>query len=388
MLQTRQHSSIEEIARAAWDGLWPGEAEDWAYYAAAEKSLPAGFAVSYVGVYDGDALMAAAPVFHTEYELHSSLRGRVRSTLDTLAQRFPQLLRLGVTGLGSPLVDRCHIGLSPSMSPERQALARTSLVEGMAESARRRGHRLLAVKDLEDPLMPRTGRHLEGLGFARIRGLPNSHLDLPHASWDAFLKTHPRSYRRYVKAKERELPRLRIEFPENIGNLSPRLHALFEQTREQSAGNCGDFEDLDPGYFDAVKQRCGDRAQFMLCWLGDELVSFQMYMVGEREVVAKFIGMDPVVARDLNLYFININQLIRVCIAAGIPHLRLGNTAYAVKAAYKARFATHWIYFRHRYRVVTWLLRRLAPLIDYERNDPELSRLRDYETAKAASPAE
>ena len=380
MIETRQHSSIAEIPREAWDALWPGDAEGWAYYRCCEQAMPAGFAVSYLATYADVALVAAAPVFHTHYELYSSVRGPVRSMLDAIARRFPSFLRLGVTGLGSPLVDRCHIGLREGFTPEQRSAVLGSLLDGLAQSAGQNAHRLIAVKDLEDGLAVALEGDLQAHGFAKVRSLPNAYLDLPFGSWEAFLKSlSSPSARSYLKRKERGLSRLRVEFPEEIGALSPRLHALYEQTRTQSQGDYGVFEDLDPMYFDEVKRACGDRAQFMLCWLDDRLVSFQLLLAGDRELIGKLIGMDYTVARDLNLYFVNLNQAIRLAIARGIPHVRMGNTAYGVKMIYGARLVTHWINFKHRNAGVNWLLRKLAPLIDYERNDPELAKMRQQE---------
>ena len=123
----------------------------------------------------------------------------------------------------------------------------------------------------------------------------------------------------------------------------------------------------------------------MLCWLEDELVGFQLLMVGDKELSGKVIGMNYAVARELNLYFVNINQAIRLAINKRIPHIRMGNTAYAVKMVYGARLATHWIHFKHRSPAVNALLKRLAPLIDYERNDPDLQKIRKEQAEKATA---
>lgn len=377
MYTARQHASISEIPREAWDAFFPGDAEGWAYYAACEEAPLAGFETEYVAAYAADGKLAAvAPVFHTRHELYTSISGQARRVLDAVARRFPRFLSLGVTGLGSPQVDRCHIGVDTSLSPLETASALQMLLGALADAARSRGHKLLAVKDLEDSLPPAIGEAIENQGFAKIRSLPNAYLDLPYPSWDAFLNARSRSDRRYFTRKERTLDQMTIEYRSEIGDLSPKLHALYEQTRGQSKGDYGSFETLHPKYFDAVKRHCGDRAQFMLCWKGSDLVGFQLLMLGDTELSGKVIGMDYRVARELNLYFVNINQAIRLAINRRIPHVRMGNTAYSVKMVYGARLATHWIFFKHRNPAVNALLRRLAPLVDYERNDPDLIKIR------------
>jgi predicted N-acyltransferase len=377
MFSATEHRSIREVAREAWEALFPGDAEGWDYYVACEDAPLAGFETGYVTVADASGrTIAAAPVFHTRHELYASISGATRRALDAVARRIPGFLSLGVSGLGSPQVDRCHIGLAAGLAPSERVDAVRLLISALADSARRHGTKLLAVKDLEDALPADIGAALESAGFAKIRSLPNANLELPYESWEAFLKAQSRSDRRYYTRKERPLDRLRIEYRDDVGDLSPRLHALYDQTRNQSQGDYGAFEVLHPDFFAAVQRRCGARARFMLCWLDDDLVAFQLLMLGERELVAKVIGMDYAVARELNLYFININQAIRLAIANAIPRIRMGNTAYAVKMVYRARLATHWIYFRHPVKAVNWTLKKLAPLIDYERNDPDLKKLR------------
>lgn len=385
MFSARQHASVTEIPREAWDAFFPGDAEGWAYYVACEEAPLAGFETSYVAAYGPDgALAAVAPVFHTRHELYTSIGGATRRLFDAVARKFPRFLSLGVTGLGSAQVDRCHIGLDAALSPLQKAAALRALLHALAQSARERGHKLLAVKDLEDSLPREIGEALQNEGFAKIRSLPNAYLDLPYVSWDAFLNARSRSDRRYFTRKERTLDQITIEYRAEIGDLSPKLHALYEQTRGQAKGDYGSFETLHPSYFDAVKRHCGERAQFMLCWKGADLVGFQLLMVGDRELSGKVIGMDYRVARDLNLYFININQAIRFAINHRIPHVRMGNTAYSVKMVYGARLATHWIFFKHRSSAVNALLRRLAPLVDYERNDPDLIKIRKAQAEAAA----
>lgn len=384
MFTARLSNTIHDIPRDTWDALFPGDAEGWSYYAACEEAPLAGFDLGYVAVTAADAkVVAAAPIFHTQHELYASVSGPIRRALDALAKRIPRFLSLGVTGLGSPHVDRCHIGLDASLTREQKLAVMHTMLTALDEAGRAHRNKLLAVKDLESSVAPEIGDALQTFGFAKIRSLPNTYLDLPYASWELFLKSHSRSTSRYFTRKERTLERMRLEYREDIGDLSPKLHALYEQTRGQSKGDYGAFETLHPNYFATVKRHCGDRAQFMLCWLEDELVGFQLLMIGDKELSGKIIGMDYAVARELNLYFVNINQAIRLAINRRIPHVRMGNTAYAVKMVYGARLATHWIYFKHRSTIVNALLRKLAPLIDYERNDPDLIKIRKEQVEKA-----
>ena len=96
-----------------------------------------------------------------------------------------------------------------------------TMLTALDDASRAHRNKLLAVKDLEDTVAPEIGAALQAFGFAKIRSLPNAYLDLPFASWEQFLQSHSRSSKRYFTRKERTLDRMRLEYREDIGSLSP-----------------------------------------------------------------------------------------------------------------------------------------------------------------------
>ncbi len=108
-LEVRICDSVAGIPQHEWDGMFPGAAEDWAYYWAAEHCPPPNFSLGIVAAFQGGEAMAAVPFFRTSYELHTSLQGGLRRAVDRLAARAPRLLTLPELALGSPLLDRCDI---------------------------------------------------------------------------------------------------------------------------------------------------------------------------------------------------------------------------------------------------------------------------------------
>jgi hypothetical protein len=166
-----------------------------------------------------------------------------------------------------------------------------------------------------------------------------------------------------------------VEYRDSLEGLEQQVHALYESTRANSQVQSGDFDELHPHYFQAVLESCGKKAKLMLCWSGDRLVSFQLFMVGDNEVVAKFIGMRYPEARELNLYFINWMMMFRFAFDHRIRRVRMGNTSYAVKLLLGGHLEKSWIYFRHLNPIVNWAFRGVAPLVDYEKNNSELRQL-------------
>ena len=373
---------IGALDREIWEEFFPGDAECWNYYRAAEASTPKGFSAGAILVSDGARALAAAPLFRTTHQLHASLQGRARDVVDRLTRPFPRLLEVPVLGLGSPLLDRCHIGFARSLDDTQRTAALGLLIRALGRQAARERSAILAVKDLHDSEMGPLDKPLRAAGFGRMASLPVVQLDLPFKSEAQYLASLPEGTASYLKRKMRALAKVRVEHPTSIQGLEAELHALYDATRLNSHADYGDFEQLHPDYFASVMERCGEKARMMLCWHGDTLASFQLYMAGEREVVAKYIGMRYPLARELNLYFINWMAMIRFAIERGIPRIRMGNTSYAVKLMFGGRLERSWLYFRHRNPAINLGFRLAAPLMDYERNDPELKRL-----AKAKAPA-
>jgi hypothetical protein len=373
--QIQLYESIQAIPREVWNSMFPDVAEDWAYYLAAESCPPRNFTLGVLGARCGHALVAAAPIFRTSYELHNSAQGRQRRVADWMARRAPRLFHLPVISFGSPLVDRCHFGFAPGLDKEERIRLMGALLEGLRQTAARERRPLTAIKDLSNEDAEVFNSCLTASGFARITNVPMVYLDLPFHSEDAYLAYLPEKTSSYLRRKLRTLSRIEVEYRSSAEGLEPELDALYEATRTQSQVQYGDFDELHPRYFDTVLKNCGDKAQLMLCWLDGELVSFQLFMVGKDEVVAKFIGMRYPIARELNLYFINWVMMFRFCFERGIPRVRMGPTSYSVKLLLGGHLERQWIYFRHSNAILNWLFHRFAPLIDYEKNDPELSRM-------------
>ena len=168
---------------------------------------------------------------------------------------------------------------------------------------------------------------------------------------------------------------MRIEYRSSVVGIEAKIAELFDSTLKQSKVDYGDFEKLDPDYFPRVVHGMGDKAQLMLCWQGEELLSFQLFLVGRDRVLAKQIGMQYPQGRELNLYFINWLKLIEFAIEHRIPSVEMGATTYATKILFGGYLERRWLHFRFRGGLWNRALNPVAPLFDFEKNDPELQKL-------------
>lgn len=373
-LTFRTYASISAIPREAWERMLPGEPESWDFYAAVESVPPPGFKLGAIAALDGDSFVAAAPLFRVAYRIDTPLQGRLRQITDWVHARAPRLVSFPVIGIGSPMSDNCALGFAPELSEADCARVFDGLLQHLAREARAHRSALIAVKSLD-----RTAEALEvplrRHAYKCVTSVPLAMLDLPYRSLDHYLDTLPPKTGSYFRRKMRGASKVRIEYRSSIAGLEARIGELFESTLKQSKVDYGDFEKLDPDYFSKVVHGMGDRAQLMLCWRGEELLSFQLFLVGRDRVLAKQIGMQYPEGRELNLYFVNWLKLIEFAIEHRIPAVEMGATTYATKLLFGGYLERRWLHFRFRGGIWNRILSPLAPHFDFEKNDPELGKL-------------
>jgi predicted N-acyltransferase len=368
------YRSIADIPRNKWQRLLPGEPESWNFYQAVESAPPPTFKLGAIAAQLGSELVAAAPLFHVSYRVDTPFQGRMREIGDWVHARWPRLVSFPVIGLGSPMSDNCALGFAPELSNGECALIFEGLLEALAQEGRTTRSALLAIKSL-DASAEILDEPLTSLGYRKVTSVPLVMLDLPYRTLDHYLDSLPEKTGAYLRRKMRSADKVRIEYRTSIAGLEQQLCGLFENTLKQSGVNYGDFERLSPTYFSQVVQGLGQQAKLMLCWRGDELLSFQLFLVGNDRVLAKQIGMKYPDARQLNLYFVNWLKLIEFAIESRIPCVEMGATTYRTKLLFGGYLERRWLHFRFRARVTNRILKPVASLFDFERNDPELKTL-------------
>lgn len=385
-LRADVHATIADIPQAAWDALLPGEPESWAYYKAAEVTPPEGFSLGAISVSSAGRLVAVAPMFRVAYRIDTPLQGALRRASQWVFEHAPRLVSLPVVGIGSPFSDNCTIGFASDLGVEQRRQAFAAMLAAIESLAQADKSVLIAVKSMDgqgDDLATEFNAHR----FSRVTSVPLVMLDLPFTSFDAYLESLPAKTRGYFKRKMRARSKVRMEYRTTLEGIADKVYDLFQSTLQHSKVDYGDFEQVPADYFARVLAEMGEGIQCQLWWLNEELVGFQFSLVGRTRIVTKHIGMKYPEAKDLNLYFLNWLSMIEFAIARGIPRIEMGATTYATKLLFGGHLSQRWLYFRFRGDIANFVFRPLAPLFDFERNDPELKALRDQAEAPQARSA-
>lgn len=375
---------VAALPEGEWSRLFPDEAEGWAYYRAIEGATPPGFRFEAVAVRKGGRLIAAAPVFHVTYRLDTSLQGRWRPIGDWLYRTAPRLVGIPVMGLGSPLADRCHLGFDASLDSAERSAVMAALLRGLEEKAARDRIPLLAIKDLADREAGPLAGAIEAAGFARIASLPVCVLDLPFKTEAEYVQSLSANNRSTFRRKLKAAAKVEVETVRSIAGLEQEIFELYEETRKNSRFDYGDFEQLSPDYFRRVMEGLGDRAACILCRVDGRLLACKLMFIEQDRIIDKFWGMRYPIGRDYNLFFVAWMEGVRFALRHGATKFQSGQTAYAQKVKLGSRLDPLWVYFRHRTRVVNGIFRRVAPLIAFDKMDPELTEIRKRQRDDAA----
>lgn len=391
-LRARIVARVGEIDAVAWDACLPGEAENHAYYAACEAAaLKSGTELVTCAVCveregDGDSeVVAVAPFFLLDYRLDTPLQGRLRTLGDYLFRHMPGLVCLRVLCVGSPYAERCHVGLRPGLDTQTQRLARRALRDAIDCHGRDERVSLVAWKDLAPAENEAFAPLLAEEGFASLGSLPVAVLDLPFVDEADYLATLSSSTRKDIRRKLAKAGEVRVEMRQSIVGIEEDIAALYESTRAQSGLDYGDLERLPIGYFPGVDAALGERAVFMLYWVGPTLAAFNLLLVEKDRVIDKFLGMRYPLARQHNLYVLSWMTNVRYCLSRGVGLLQSGQTAYASKLRFGSRLVASTIVFRHRRSVLNWALKSISPFVAFDRLDPDLKAQRRSQTAQARS---
>lgn len=368
--------SITEFEPSAWNRCFPGDLEDWGYYRATEAAGITGFDYRYVAVIENGQPVAIVPAFHTSYRLDTTVQGPARHLTARLTALFPRLMVPRLACLGSPVAETCHLGFVPGLSENRKKELLARLVNAFEQNALAVGIRLHGVKDAAESQQNLWGAVL-GRRYQRMAGLPTTTLALPFADLDAYLATLGKATRKDMRRKLRAGSAVRVEYRRHIEDVLDQIKELYEQTRARSELQ---FEHLESAWFTGVLSAAGEHGGCFLYWVNERLAAFNLVLHDGERMIDKFIGLDAVLGRQHNLYFLSWMTNVQFCLDQGIGCYQSGQAEYGPKRRLGSRFSPNWIWFRHAGPLINWLLAMVARLLRLERHDPDMAAVLEPRT--------
>ena len=351
--------SLAAVDRGQWDALFAEALEGYDYLLAVERAGLEGFRWRYVLASQDGVLIAAAPAFLTDYDVETTLTGPGKRAIAAVRDVFPGFLRLGLACIGSPCTTTASLGFAPGIAAADRPALLGRLMGALEADARAEGCGLFASKDVVEADKALWDAAARPLGYRAMASLPIASLDIDFPDMDAYFARLSYTARKDMRRKLRVLDRLRVEVREEVGDLAPRLMALYEQTRARADMS---FEHLTAEYFTGVPRQMPGRAFWVLYFEGEDLLAANLLVQDETTLLDKYFLMDAARGRALNLYFVSWFTNLRLCLDRGLKHYRSGQAAYANKLRLGSRLTRTSIYFRHRNGLFNVVMQLFSPL--------------------------
>lgn len=317
---------------------------------------------------------AEVPVFHTNFDLLTTLEKDMRSRLEKfpLHTVWSRWLRFATCFVGTTVTE--YAPMPAGQSPER--LLDNLLREyGKAQS-------LLICKDLPEasPLLPeednafaaRFADEARQRGFIEVQGQALAYVPIDFSSVDAYLARLSSARRKDLRRKMKKRGSIEIE-ELRLGDsrfhdrdVLDEFYAMYLEVFAQSDIH---FDLLSREFFENLLQS-RDIDGVVLCYRhGSELAGYNICLLHNNMLVDKYIGFKYPLARELNLYFISWMVNLEFALKNGLSAYIAGWTDPEVKAGLGARFT----FTRHLVWVRNPLLRRiLFPLRHFFESDTQV----------------
>ncbi len=371
-LTVRHLTSLAQISREDWDRMFTGRVEGWDYFRACAFAATPSLAATALVAYAEGLPVAAVPLFQIRYRLDMDLPDGLRPVVGLVGRVAPNLVRINVLSMGSPLTEECPIGFHPSLSTTERARAFAALLDAMHRQSVLQGVSMLALKDVADADVAGIDDVMVQRGFTRVPTLPVATLHLPYKHEDEYLATLSSNMRRDLRRKMKNGGKVSVEVCHSIDGIEDEIVELFEETKAKCKIDYDGFDDVPAEYFRAVIASLGNKALIVLCRIDGVLAGFSLSLIEQNRVIGKYVGMRYPLAREHDVYFINWMTVVRYCIANGITWLQAGQTTYKQKIRLGCQLKRSWVYFKHRGLLLGAVVRSVGRRMRFDLLDPDL----------------
>jgi len=300
-----------------------------------------GFNLRSIVVSKDDVPILLVPLFECLYDLSTFAKGWTKRSLKAAARLIPSIFHPHVLGVGLLEGGWSEIGIDPQIDAGTLEAAWEMALGALQILATERKSDVVAFYNFNHHgKLP--GEVLKK--FNRVPWLPCARLPINFNSLEEYLSRLSRAARRDLRRKMRVSHEVRVVRSRNISPFLDRIYKLYLETVERGPTAFGVHNRL---FLEKICERVPG-AEYMLYFVQDELVAFNLLVVNQEAMVDKYFCMDYELGRKHNIYALSWLENVRTCIERKIPFYFAGQGAEKTKAHMGATFIPSLILFRHR----------------------------------------
>ncbi len=359
MLEARVYNTLQSIPETEWKHCFPSQIEDYNYFRAIEDANLTDFSWRYVTIWEDNRLCAAAPFFLTDYDLTTTLQGKIKSLLSTLKKIWPRVFNMRMACLGSPCTETGYIGIADHIYEFDKIYNLLRLLFINFENYAAANYcKLTAIKDIVPAVQNLFGHLIYEKKYQFMPGLPIAWLKTDFKTIDEYLGRLSYSMRKNMRRKLKSFETVRVETRSDIADVIEMIMDLYNDTWNRSDWK---FEKLTAEYFINVLKNLPGRSFCNLYYVDDKLLAMNLLIHDEDTLVDKFFCMDGVRGRFYNLYYLSWFQNIQYCLDHGFSVYQSGQSYYDNKIKLGSQLTQNAMYFKHGSKIAQYILQLLSP---------------------------
>jgi hypothetical protein len=380
---------LDGVPAADLGRLFPSPSSTASLLSLLQESGIEGFNLRSIVVSQDDVPVLLLPLFETRFDLSTFVEGWIKNALKVAGRLLPSVFQPRVLGVGLVEGEWSEIGIDPHID-EGTLDAACSMAIGALQT--------LAAELKSDITVfynfNQYGR-LPGAVFKKFNQVQyRSYARLPITfnSMEEYLSGLSRAARKDLRRKMRVASEVRVIRSRTISPFLDRVYELYLKTVERSPMSLGVHNRL---FFEKICETIPG-AEYVLYFVQEELVAFNLLVVKQQTLVDIYFCMDFDPGRTYNLYFLSWFENVRTCVERNIPLYYAGQGSEKTKAHMGATFIPSYILFKHRQPLFDRLLvgqpgvpgKILSHLGFWPRADRSTSSLRkpDVATSPAVAP--
>ena len=336
---------LDGISAADLGRLFPEPSITAPLLALLQESGIDGFNLRSIVVLKDNVPVLLLPLFETRFDLSAFAEGWIGKALKVAGRLLPSILHPRVLSVGSLVGEWSEIGIDPQIDKGTLDAACEMAFSGL---------QALAVEHNIDIVGLYNFNHYGNLPgeafnkFNRVQYRSCALLPIDFNSMDEYLGRLSRAARKDLRRKMRVAPEVRVIRSRNISPFLERIYHLYRTTVERSPMAFGAHNCL---FFEKICERVPG-AEYMLYFVREELVAFNLLIVKQEAMVDKNFCMDYELGRKYNLYVLSWLENIRTCVERGIPLYHAGQGVEKTKAHLGAALIPMYLLFKHRQPVI------------------------------------
>jgi hypothetical protein len=336
---TERSFTAAKYEETVWDRLLPGDAESYRYHLAFELGKVEGFRTGYAAVRRGGIVVCLAPYFITDYGLDSTVQGPLKRFTNGLQGYAPGLSNLKLLCVGSPITDSAKLGITRDYHFDPDMVH--ALCEELERIAEREGASVIAFKDILECDSERLAQPLKQAGFSQIANMPVATNAINFSSLEEYLETLSDATREDLRHMLKMRPHVEIE---EYDGIPPDLDAIYQLYLNYYEHSELQFEKLTLQFFESVAALMPHHCRYVLYRAEGQLIGFNLLLHRDGVLFDKYIGLDQVLGKKYNLYFVSWAHNIEMCIRDGFHTYQSGQAADETKAKLGAKLKQTYIF--------------------------------------------